>query len=133
MGDVALLAVRCGQQQSAAPSDAGAVAAAAAALLRGWVGEAGEGLTQAGVLPPDLSAAVAAQWDWGPMLQQAAQQVTQQQQQQAAGGVGGGGGGQEVRRAMQRQLRQMAQLVRAAQAVAPGCDSHPPSSFTHKL
>eukprot|EP00887_Chlorella_sp_A99_P001509 scaffold8.g1509.t1 len=133
MGDVALLAARCGQQQGASPGDVTVVASAASQLLRGWLDQAWRGLAQAGVLPAEVAAALTAQWDWSGMLQQAALQVTHSPPGGPGEGRGPGGGcprspgkvggaaagAQEVRRQMQRQLRQMAEAVCGLAAAVP--------------
>lgn len=119
MGDTALLAATLAatQQQAglspgaAAPADA--VAAAAGALLASWLAAAREAVLRSGLLPEDALTALLAQWDWQPVLQQAAAQLC------GGGGPGSEAGIAQARRAMQRSLRQLADAIRRAGSVSP--------------
>ena len=117
VGDTALLAARYGQQQAAVPGNAASVAQAAGTMLRGWMEQARSGLVAAGTLSPEVAAALASQWDWSAAIEQAAAAVVQQRRScHGAYPPSPGPGAQEVRRQMQRQLRQIAALVYDAQA-----------------
>ena len=143
MGDVALLAAalaiaqqqqhqRNGQQPGglAAQTSAEQLCAAAAAQLASWLGGARVALTQGGILPAEAMDALLSKWDWQPVLQQAVLQLVQQQQQQQQGQPGGAGGASsssnggstmaEVRRGMQRSVRQLADLIRRSQNGSSG-------------
>lgn len=119
MGDVALLAAACAlppQLQQAGADNAAAVHVAAAQLLGSWLAEAQAGLVAGGVLSQEAAAGLLGQLDWQEVLRQAVAQVVQRQQEQAGGGAGvmGSPGGVEVRRAMQRSLRLMADAIQRA-------------------
>lgn len=115
MGDTALLAATLAltqQQQQGGAACSEAVAAAAGALLDSWVAAARAAVVQYGLLSEEALAALQAQWDWAPVLQQAAAAVMQQR--------GGCGGGMvEVRRLMQRQLRSLADALRRGSNGSP--------------
>jgi hypothetical protein len=113
-----MLAAACAMPQQCSVQDAAAVHGAASQLLGLWLADAQAGLAAGGVLPHDTAAMLLGQLDWGSVLQQGTVQVMQRQQEQRGGGRAGGGmgspGGVEVRRAMQRSLRQMADSIRQA-------------------
>ena len=116
MGEVALLAasVAIAQHQAQpqplqAPPSLDAVVAASGALLGSWVAAARTAVVQGGLLSEEAMAALLAQWDWQPVLQQAALQLVPQR---GGGSPAGAASMAEVRRAMQRSVRQLADLVR---------------------
>ena len=118
MSDMALLAASLAiaqqqqqqQQQGGGAPTAESVCSAAGSQLGCWLGEARAAVTQSGALSEEAMAALLAQWQWQPVLQQAAAQLTQQR---GVGGANGGGASMaEVRRGMQRSLRQLADLMR---------------------
>lgn len=119
MGDVAMLAATCAISPGAgalSSDDVPAVHAAASQLLSSWLADAQAGLAASGVLTQEAAAVLLGQLEWQGVLRQAAVQAVQQQQEQQEGKGGGGGspGGLEVRRAMQRSLRHMADAIRQA-------------------
>ena len=117
MGDTALLAAtlaaaqQAQQQPGASPGaapPADAVAAAAGVLLASWLAAARDAMIRGSLLSEDALAALLAQFDWQPVLQQAAAQLC------GGGGPGGEAGIAQARRAMQRSLRQLADAIRRA-------------------
>ena len=138
VGDVALLAAACSlasllpqhqaaaaQNPAAAPQDPAAVHGVASQLLASWLAEAQAGVAAAGILPQETAAALLGRLDWDGLLRQATVQVLQRRQEEGGGSGGSSGscrvrgglgspGGVEVRRAMQRSLRQMADSIRQA-------------------
>lgn len=125
MGDVALLAAACALELQPSPGSPGplgaaddpaALHAAASQLLSGWLAEAQAGLVAGGLLSQQAAASLLSQLDWQGVLRQAAVQVLQRRREQGGSklGVMGSPGGVEVRRAMQRSLRQMADAIRQA-------------------
>ncbi len=112
MGDVALLATTLAAQQaqqgSACSPDT--LCAAAAAQLAAWMGEVRAAVAAAGLVSDEGWAALLAAWDWQPSLRAAVLQLM--------AGVGaarvanGSANSAELRRAQQRVVRQVADLVR---------------------
>ena len=130
MSDMALLAASLAlaqlQQQGAGVSPE-AVCSLAGSQLGAWLAAAQQSVTQSGILSEQAMAALLATWDWQPVLQQAALQLAHQQRQQQQQGGGGDGGSTrspaangantaEVRRATQRMVRQLADLIRRTAA-----------------
>ena len=117
MSDTALLAAslaiaeRQAQQQLGSPQalSADAVAAEAGGLLQAWVPAAQAAVVGSGLLSAEAMAALLAQWDWRPVLQAAAAQLLQQR---GGGANGSSANVAEVRRAMQRSVRVLADLIR---------------------
>lgn len=136
------------QQQGCSPAAAAAVAfdacsaeavcAAASRQVNTWLGEVRASVTSSGILSEAATSALLSQWDWQPVLQQASLQLTQQQQPAAAqqqqlrgsgrsggsgNGCGGGPNSAELRRAMQRSVRQLADMIRRSgiTPAAPAC------------
>lgn len=117
MSDTALLAAslaiaeRQQQQQLGSPQalTVDAVAAEAGGLLQAWVPAVQAAVVGSGLLSGEAMAALLVQWDWRPVLQQAAAQLLQQR----GGGTNGSSANvAEVRRAMQRSVRVLADLIR---------------------
>lgn len=117
MGDTALLAsslaiaeVRRLHGQAGGPANlsADAVSDAAGRLLESWLPTAQATVLSSGLISgPDL-AALLSQWDWRPVLQQAAAELLQS----SSGARGGSSSVAEARRAMQRSVRKLADLLR---------------------
>lgn len=118
MSDTALLAVLLAvaeqqqQQQSQAGSPANlssdAISAAAARLLESWLPAAQAAVLGSGLLSAEALATLLSQWDWQPVLQQAAVQMLQ-----SKGALNGSSShAANARRAMQRSVRMLADLVR---------------------
>ena len=118
-GDTALLAATLAltqqqqHQQQGGAAHALAVAAAAGALLATWVAGARDAVVQSGLLSEAAMAALLAQWDPQPVLQQAAAQLV-------GSSIGGEAGVAQARRSMQRSLRQLADAIRRAHNGSPG-------------
>jgi hypothetical protein len=122
MSDTALLAASLAlaqlQQQGAGVSPE-AVCSLAASQLGAWLAAARQSVTQSGILSEQAMAALLAQWDWKPVLQQAGLQLAHQQH--GGGGstrspTANGANTAEVRRATQRMVRQLADLIRRTAA-----------------
>jgi hypothetical protein len=116
MSDTALLATSLaiteqrqlqGKAGSPATLSVDAIAAAAGRLLESWLPAARAAVLGSGLLPSEALAALLLQWDWQPALQQAAARLVQ-----SNGGISSTSNVAEARRAMQRSVRMLADLVR---------------------
>lgn len=122
MSDVALLATTLAQAQlrqqggATAASSPEALCSAAGSQVAAWLAAVRSSVTASGILSEEAAAALLQHWDWQPCLQQAALQLAAQQQPtlqpQRSGGSGNGATSAELRRAMQRSVRQLADLIR---------------------
>lgn len=117
MSDTALLAAALaiaeqkrqqGQAGSSAMLSADACSAAASRLLESWLPGAKAAVLGSGLLSAESLAAMLLQWDWQPVLQQAAVQLL------PANGTALGSSMSvvEARRAMQRSMRMLADFLR---------------------
>ncbi|KAL4458064.1 hypothetical protein ABPG75_012929 [Micractinium tetrahymenae] len=120
MSDVALLVTTLAQAQlqqqggsaaAAAPSPE-ALCSAAGSQVAAWLAAVRSSVTASGILSEEATAALLQNWDWQPCLQQAALQLAALQLPQRSGASGNGGNSAELRRAMQRSVRQLADLIR---------------------
>lgn len=124
MGDVALLAATLAEAQlrqqggsvaAAAPTPE-ALCCAAGSRVAAWLAAARSSVPASGVLSGEATAALLQRWEWQPCLQHAALTLAARQQpglpSQRNGSSGSGASSAELRRAMQRSVRQFADFIR---------------------
>lgn len=120
MSDAALLAATLAQAQlqqqggaaAAAASSPEALCSAAGSQVAAWLEAVRTSVPASGILPEEATAALLQHWDWQPCLQHAALQLAARQQPQRSAGNGNAANGAELRRAMQRSVRQLADFIR---------------------